>query len=86
MTTRLYTLDPEPTRAWAPFGGCRPLSELRVGAWLIRERWEGATESETAALLVPPMLASFVDDATVPEVRAIGQVSGPAIIGQSRVT
>ncbi len=83
MTTRLYTLDPEPTTAWAPFGGCRPLSELRVGAWLIRERWEGATEAESAALLVPPMLESFVDDATVPEARPVGPISGPAIIGLS---
>ena len=34
----LYLKDPDPSPLWAPFGASRPISELRAGAWLIRER------------------------------------------------
>src|SRR2546429_3767631 len=40
VTRALYLLDPEPSAPWAPFAGARPLSELRAGAHLVRERWE----------------------------------------------
>ena len=51
MTT-LYLLEPEsPGAAWAPFGGVRPLAELRAGIWRVRERWEAAVGNDATAIL-----------------------------------
>lgn len=82
MTPALYLLDPEPAPAWAPFAGVRPLSELRAGAHLIRERWETFVGVETREILALPHLAGFAEPA-VPAVSARHPVSGPAIIGSS---
>lgn len=82
MTHALYLLDPEPSPAWAPFAGVRPLSELRVGAHLIRERWEAFVGAETATVFAQPQLAGFVEPG-VPAVAARRAVPGPAIIGSS---
>jgi UDP-N-acetylglucosamine diphosphorylase/glucosamine-1-phosphate N-acetyltransferase len=79
----LYLLEPEPAGAvWAPFAGVRPVSELRAGAWRIRERWEAALDADATAIL-----GSHVDgfhDGDEPPVRAVGPIDGPAIIGLSR--
>lgn len=82
MTHSLYLLDPEPTPAWAPFAGVRPLSELRAGAHLIRERWESFVGVEATAVFALPHLAAF-PEAGVPRVEAQRSVAGPAIIGSS---
>ena len=82
MTQALYLLDPEPSAAWAPFAGARPLSELRAGAHLVRERWEAFVGVETAEILALPHLAGFVEPG-VPTVSARRPVTGPAIIGSS---
>jgi UDP-N-acetylglucosamine diphosphorylase/glucosamine-1-phosphate N-acetyltransferase len=78
-----YLLEPEPAGpAWAPFAGVRPVSELRAGAWLIRERWEAALDGDTTAIL-----GSHVDgfhEGDEPPVRPVGPVDGPAVIGVSR--
>ncbi|HUL03083.1 MAG TPA: hypothetical protein VLV16_07650 [Gemmatimonadales bacterium] len=82
MTRALYLLDPEPAPAWAPFAGARPLSELRAGAHLVRERWErfaGATAREIFAL---PHLEGFAEPG-MPPVVARRSVTGPALIGSS---
>lgn len=81
--TDLYLLEPEPSAAWYPFGDCRPISELRAGAWLIRERWEAIGQGETTAIFGPSHLQTFREDG-VPPVRARGPVTGPALIGLSR--
>jgi len=78
----LYLLDPEPAPAWAPFAGARPLSELRAGAHLIRERWETFVGAETTAIFALPHLAGFVE-AGVPAVAARRPVTGPAVIGST---
>ena len=78
----LYLLDPEPTLAWAPFAGARPLSELRAGAHLIRERWETFVGSETTAIFALPHLAGFVEG-DMPRVAARRPVTGPAVIGST---
>src|SRR5439155_1120540 len=75
----LYLLDPEPTLAWAPFAGARPLSELRAGAHLIRERWETFVGSETTAIFALPHLAGFVEG-DMPRVAARRPVTDPAAI------
>ena len=85
MTLALYLLDPEPGPQWAPFAGVRPLSELRAGALLVRERWEAAFGVETAAVLAAPALAGF-PEAGVPPVRSnkpLEPIAGPAVIGSS---
>ena len=78
----LYLLDPDPSPAWKPFHDSRPLTELRAGAWLIRERWEAIADGETTELFVPPHLFRFVEDG-VPPVGGVRVVDGPAVIGSS---
>jgi UDP-N-acetylglucosamine diphosphorylase / glucose-1-phosphate thymidylyltransferase / UDP-N-acetylgalactosamine diphosphorylase / glucosamine-1-phosphate N-acetyltransferase / galactosamine-1-phosphate N-acetyltransferase len=78
----LYLLDPDPSALWAPFAGARPISELRVGAHLIRERWEAFAGTETTAIFALPHLAGFVEPG-VPTVAARRPVAGPALIGSS---
>lgn len=82
MTPSLYLLDPDPAPAWAPFAGVRPLSELRAGAHLIRERWEMFVGAEATEILAIPHLAGFAEPGT-PPVRARHPVAGPAVIGSS---
>jgi UDP-N-acetylglucosamine diphosphorylase/glucosamine-1-phosphate N-acetyltransferase len=82
VTHSLYLLDPEPGPAWAPFAGIRPLSELRAGAHLVRERWETFVGAETAAIFALPHLRGF-PEAGVPPVEARRAVVGPAVIGSS---
>src|ERR1051326_7390660 len=80
--TDLYLLEPEPSAAWFPFADCRPLSEMRAGAWLIRERWEAIAEGDTQAVFAPLHLRNFVEDG-VPPLMEQRPVKGPALIGRS---
>ena len=82
MSHTLYLLDPDPAPAWAPFAGARPLSELRAGAHLIRQRWERFLGVETREIFALPHLAGFVEPG-VPPVVARHPVTGPAIVGSS---
>ena len=82
MSHALYLLDPEPSPAWAPFAGIRPLCELRAGAHLVRERWETFVGAETTAIFALPHLAGF-PEVGVPPVEARRAVVGPAVIGSS---
>ena len=82
MSHALYLLDPDPSPVWAPFAGARPISELRAGAQLIRERWETFAGTEATAIFALPHLAGFVEPG-VPVVKARHPVPGPAVIGSS---
>ena len=82
MSHALYLLDPDPGPAWLPFAGVRPLSELRAGAHLIRERWEAFVGAETSEIFAVPHLAGFAEPGT-PLVTGRHPVSGPAVIGSS---
>jgi UDP-N-acetylglucosamine diphosphorylase/glucosamine-1-phosphate N-acetyltransferase len=82
VTHALYLLDPEATPAWAPFAGARPLSELRAGALLVRERWEQFLGAETRTIFALPHLTGFVEPG-VPPVAARHAVTGPVLIGSS---
>ena len=82
MTHALYLLDPEPAPAWVPFAGIRPLSELRAGAHLVRERWETFVGAEASAVFALPHLAGFSEPG-VPSVEPRRPVAGPAVIGSS---
>ena len=80
--TDVYLVEPEASSAWFPFADCRPVSELRAGAWLIRERWEAIADGETRAVFGPPHLHAFVEDG-VPRIGPRQPVDGPALIGRS---
>lgn len=81
MTT-LYLLEPAARGLpWAPFEGVRPVSELRAGVPLIRERWERAL-GLTAAAILSADLADF-HEFDEPPIRPVGPVAGPAIIAAS---
>ena len=82
MSLALYLLDPDPAPVWAPFVGVRPLSELRAGASLIRERWETFVGAETTAVFALPHLAGFAEFG-MPPVVPRRAVPGPAVIGSS---
>lgn len=82
MSLALYLLDPDPAPVWAPFAGVRPLSELRAGAALIRERWETFVGAEATAVFALSHLAGFAEPGTPPVV-ARHAVAGPAVIGSS---
>src|SRR3989442_1652675 len=82
VTHALHMLDPDPSPAWAPFAGIRPLSELRVGASLVRERWEAFVGAETTAIFALPHLAGFREPG-VPAVVAVRPVEGPVVVGAS---
>ena len=80
--TDVYLVEPEPSPAWFPFADCRPISEMRAGIWLIRERWEAIGEGETRAIFAAPHLHLFGEDG-VPLVTARKAIEGPALIGKS---
>jgi UDP-N-acetylglucosamine diphosphorylase/glucosamine-1-phosphate N-acetyltransferase len=82
MSLALYLLDPDPAPVWAPFSGVRPLSELRAGAHLIRERWETFVGAEATAIFALPHLAGFTEPG-MPPVVPRRAVTGPAVIGSS---
>jgi UDP-N-acetylglucosamine diphosphorylase / glucose-1-phosphate thymidylyltransferase / UDP-N-acetylgalactosamine diphosphorylase / glucosamine-1-phosphate N-acetyltransferase / galactosamine-1-phosphate N-acetyltransferase len=82
VTHALFLLDPDDGPAWAPFAGIRPLSELRAGAHLVRERWEMFVGIEASAIFALPHLAGF-PEAGVPRVEPRRAVQGPAVIGSS---
>ena len=82
MSLALYLLDPDPAPVWAPYAGVRPLSELRAGAHLIRERWETCVGAEASAIFALPHLAGFAEHG-MPPVMPRRAVTGPAVIGSS---
>jgi UDP-N-acetylglucosamine diphosphorylase/glucosamine-1-phosphate N-acetyltransferase len=80
--TDIYLVEPEPSPQWSPFQECRPIAEVRAGAWLVRERWEAIGGGETRAIFGPPHLHGFAEEG-VPAVTAAERVAGPALIGVS---
>jgi UDP-N-acetylglucosamine diphosphorylase/glucosamine-1-phosphate N-acetyltransferase len=80
--TDVYLVEPAPAPAWRPFAECRPICELRVGAWLARERWEAVAAGETRAVFGPSHLQEFEEDG-VPPIVAAGPIEGPAVVGRS---
>jgi UDP-N-acetylglucosamine diphosphorylase/glucosamine-1-phosphate N-acetyltransferase len=83
--TRLFLLEPEPSPAWAPFAGARPIAELRAGAHRIRERWAAALGVPASdARVVDPSLTDFHETDEAPVV-APEAVVGPALVVRSDV-
>ncbi|MFQ5703916.1 MAG: hypothetical protein ACE5HT_07835 [Gemmatimonadales bacterium] len=80
--TDLYLVEPEPSPKWFPFSQCRPICELRAGAWLIRERWEAIADGSTAAIFGHSGISAFVEEG-VPRIETHHGIDGPAIVGYS---
>ena len=73
----LYLLEPPAAgAAWAPFGGCRPLAELRAGAHLVRERWERALGARSTEVMGGE--ARGFHEPGAPPAVALHAVTGPA--------
>ena len=66
---RIVLVDDPVARRWEPFALTRPVGELRVGAWTIRERVEAALEGTCVGHLTAPHLAEY-DEPWAPRVLA----------------
>src|SRR5262245_55846051 len=58
----LVFYDDARARTFEPFALSRPLCEMRVGALLLRERWEMALRGGPARFVGAPHLADFTED------------------------
>ena len=77
--TQCVLVEPQtPGAAWAPFGGVRPIADLRVGAWRVRDRW-----AEALGLPITRIVAAHVEgfhELDQPPVTRDLTVRGPAVI------
>jgi UDP-N-acetylglucosamine diphosphorylase/glucosamine-1-phosphate N-acetyltransferase len=80
--TVLVVLEPAaPGAEWAPFAGVRPVSELRAGAWLVRERWERALGLRASA--IHGTHAAGFHELDAPAVSVPTVIRGPAVIASA---
>lgn len=59
MSVSLVLYDDARARTFEPFALTRPVSELRAGALLVRERWELVCETHATGFLSAPYLNAF---------------------------
>lgn len=78
---KLWLLEPEPEPGWAPFAGVRPVSELRAGAWRVRDRWARTTGLQAAGILGHWLEHWCELDA--PPVTEPQPVDGPALVARA---
>lgn len=69
--TGLYLYDDARARAFEPFALTRPLSSLRVGAMLARDRWAGAFGSPPSGLIAASHLDDFEEEGSPPPAREL---------------
>ena len=67
--TAIYLYDDARARRFEPFALTRPVGELRVGARLIRERWELAVGEHATGFVSSPHLADFEEAGAPPFAR-----------------
>lgn len=80
--TELYLYDDELARRFEPFALTRPMSEMRVGAELVRRRWEMALGLTATGFIGAPHLASF-EEMDAPPV-AGPEIPAGAIVANAR--
>ena len=78
----LFLYDDARARAFEPFALTRPASELRVGAELVRRRWERALDTSAAGFLAAAHLDGFAE-LDAPR-RATGELPAGAIVANAR--
>src|SRR5688572_14700813 len=79
--TALFLYDDARARRFEPFALTRPVSELRAGALLLRERWERVLGAKAAGFLAAPHLSDF-DEPGAPA--AATSVPAGAIVANAR--
>src|SRR5690606_20898288 len=79
--TALYLLDDAIANDFMPFTLTRPVSELRAGAMLIRERWERAFGAPAIGIVAAPHLADFEEPGAPP---VVASVPAGAIVANAR--
>ena len=79
--SQLCLYDDAQARAFEPFALTRPMSALRVGALLVRERWARANRTAAAGAIVAPHLEDFEEDGAPPIAR---ELRAGTIIANSR--
>jgi UDP-N-acetylglucosamine diphosphorylase/glucosamine-1-phosphate N-acetyltransferase len=67
----LYLYDDSRARAFEPFALTRPVSALRCGALLVRDRWAGVHGAPAVGAIVPSHLEDFEEDGAPPSVREL---------------
>ncbi len=82
--TSLYLYDDAVARAFEPFALTRPVSELRAGAEIIRERWSRVARAETTAFIGAPHLADFSEQGAPRALASGTMIPAGAIIANSR--
>lgn len=80
----LYLYDDVTARAFEPFTVTRPVSELRAGAGIIRQRWERATGSIATGFVSAPWLADFEEESAPPATPPDAVLPAGSIVANSR--
>jgi len=80
--TDLFLYDDARARTFEPFALTRPASELRVGAELVRRRWERALRVTAEGAVVAPHLEDFSEEGAPGAARAA--LPAGAIVANSR--
>ena len=82
--TALYVYDDATARTFEPFTVTRPVSELRAGIGIIRQRWERATGLTARGSLSAPWLVDFEEEGAPGGVAAGVTLPAGAIVAHSR--
>lgn len=81
---RLYLYDDAIARAFEPFALTRPVSELRIGAEIVRLRWERAAKVNAYGFIGAPQLSQFEEFGSPPSVSGDTTISAGSVIANSR--
>lgn len=81
---RFYLYDDLKARAFEPFALTRPVSELRVGAEIVRLRWERAAQTKAYGFIGASHLARFTEFHAPPAVSGDTTLPAGSVIANSR--
>lgn len=84
MTTALYLYDDARARMFEPFIVTRPVSELRAGACLLRERWSRVARARATGFISAPALTEFEEGDAPPAVAEGHMLPAGAIVVNAR--
>jgi UDP-N-acetylglucosamine diphosphorylase / glucose-1-phosphate thymidylyltransferase / UDP-N-acetylgalactosamine diphosphorylase / glucosamine-1-phosphate N-acetyltransferase / galactosamine-1-phosphate N-acetyltransferase len=80
----LYFYDDSRARQFEPFALTRPVSEMRAGTSLIRERWELATSLPSRGFISSQHLAHFEEANAPPAVQMNAEIPAGSIVVNAR--
>lgn len=81
---RLYLFDDAKARQFEPFALTRPVSELRAGAELIRNRWEMVARTKAYGFIGAAHLQHFDENGAPPCVSAENTIPAGSVVANSR--